>query len=216
MTGHGDHRDPASCGSSHDRFVRFTLSHYLLDCDSGSREQYRGLIHVRFGGLGPRVLNILDGVLGADQREERFGVIGLWWDGPQQDHRTVRASELPGPRYGAEGTSRSINWSKNDGHPICSYAEPGEPHASRVRRHRNQSRASTEAAARVPAPRRGDSLPARGSSPRTGVDYPWPNHLGQTPNGHVSGVSSGDSNPGSASIGCTADVRSICSTVSNC
>jgi hypothetical protein len=29
-----------------------------------------------------------------------------------------------------------------------------------------------------------------------------------TPNGQVSGVSSGASNPGSGSIGCTADVRS--------
>src|SRR5918995_4815985 len=37
-----------------------------------------------------------------------------------------------------------------------------------------------------------------------------------TPKGQVSGVSSGASNPGSASIGCTADVRSMCSTVSNC
>src|SRR5215207_2971505 len=133
----------ASCGSDHDLFVRLTLGHHLLHRDLGSREQRRGLIRVRLGRPGPGVLDFLDGALGADEGEERIGVSGLRWDDAQQDDRSARAGELLGPMDGAQGTSRSINWSKNDGHPSCSYAEPDEPLVdSRARWRTNQSRAT--------------------------------------------------------------------------
>ena len=151
----------------HDLFVRLALCHHLLDRDLGSREQRRGLIHVRLGSPGPGVLNLLDSALGADEREERFGVAGC--GGTTRSRTTVPSGPAS---FSAQGTARRARVDPSTGarttviqsaptrNPTSRYAPRGRDGVGTSRGPGPRPRQG------YLVPQRGDSLPARASSPR--------------------------------------------------